>query len=344
MRTTDSTSFFNRWQTNKRTYLVFAGLIITLLFFVFFSLITGSSRLGFADLWSTLHANNSSPDESIQYIFWDLRWPRTMAAIAVGAALGLAGFLLQTLLQNPLAEPYTLGLSGGASLGALIPILFSQSASWISLPLGALVGCLLVTFLVIRFTRLGPRILILAGVMISLFCSSVMTIMLIYFEPGELRTSLLWLTGQVGTERDQWYPVLLVVVGAVFFLMNSKAKDLDRLHLGTPIAISLGTQLLKIRKQIIIAVALLTAGSVAISGLVGFVGLMAPHLTFSLSKSVRHRPQMLTSALIGALILLSGDTLVRLLFPDHELPVGSITALFGAPWLVFQLMGRRLGV
>lgn len=305
------------------------------------SITIGASSIGFGDLLAYL--GNQNIDPSVKYILVDLRIPRTMALIAIGMSLGLSGVLLQTVLDNPLAEPYTLGISGGAALGAVIAIFLGLSS--VGVPVGALAGCFIVTLIILNFSSskllMKSRTLILAGIMVSLFCGSVVTLLVSLLDPTKIQTAVYWMMGQVGTTRDIGWPVLFLIFLFFFAYFSVQEKNLDRMLLGDDIAASLGTNLKRVKRTVIISVCILTSVSVAIAGLIGFVGLVSPHLTYLLLGTRRHKLTLTLAPLIGACLFLISDILARLLSHDTELPSGSIMALIGAPLLVMLMLKRN---
>lgn len=319
-----------------------ALLFIVLIFAVLLSLSVGSSDISFNQVLSWVFGQ--SLDSSDAYILTELRLPRTLTCIAVGGGLALAGFLLQLLLDNPLAEPYTLGLSGGASLGALSALLLGLSPQFIAFPIGGFVGCLLVGFLILtvilRTRNFQSRLLVLFGIMISLFCGAIIVVMVSLLEPQQMTTAMQWMMGHSGTARDVWWPMTTLVLAVSLLWSWLRARPLDSLLLGENLAQASGTPLKKIRIEIVIAVSLLTATSVALMGLVGFVGLIAPHSSYFLIKSRRVRASLASTAMLGALTLLSADIVGRLIGGDREIPAGSLVALVGAPFLSWLIIRR----
>ena len=283
-------------------------------------------------------------DESLSYILTNLRLPRTLAALSVGAALGLAGLLLQALLDNPLAEPYTLGVSGGATLGALTALLLQLSPQWIMLPLGGLIGCavvaLILLFVLRRSSDFNSRVLILVGILISLFCGSVVVLLISLLEPQELQSAMRWMMGFCGTPRDQLWPMTAAVVVATLIWINMRARSLDSLLLGDDLALSTGSTLSNLRREIVIAVSLLTATSVSLMGLIGFVGLIAPHVSFLLTRSRRFGANLLVTPIVGGILLITSDVVGRIIGGTREIPAGSLVALIGAPLLAYFLLKR----
>jgi ABC-type Fe3+-siderophore transport system permease subunit len=317
--------------------LINIGLIAT-------SLAAGAGHISFAELYSFL--SSSLNDQTLSYIYSDLRIPRTFALVSIGLSLGYCGVILQTILDNPLSEPYTLGLSGGATLGAVLALLIGIQPVWLSLPAGSILGCLLVTIFILSLSQRKilwkSNSMILIGVMISLFCGAFVTLIISFLEPSKMQLAIFWMMGQVGSPRDHWWTYLFLLFIFAFVFGHLNRVHLDRLLLGEDLAINLGTNTKKLRLKFIILVCLLTAASVSIAGLVGFVGLVAPHITYAVLKTRRHTKTLLLSPLVGSALFLISDIVSRLLSTDIEIPAGSLMALIGAPILVwFLLKGFR---
>jgi ABC-type Fe3+-siderophore transport system permease subunit len=307
---------------------VYLSLVFFIALFIT-SLFVGSSNLFQLD------------KEQFDIIFYGLRLPRSLAIVFVGFALGISGFILQSILQNHLAEPYTLGISGGASVGVSIAILFSIYPLWLSLPVLAGVSCILVTILIFWLARrLGgwnQRGLILAGVILSYFCNSISYVGISALSPADLGTALKWLMGRFGEERDSWWPMMAASFFLVYIYLHAKSKRLEYYHLGEDLALSF-TNKDKTRIIAILLVSLLTAMTVVMAGVVAFVGLIAPHLCLYLFKSVRYKHMLPMSALYGGILLLLSDVIARILLPLSDLPAGGIIAIFGTPFLLYLLI------
>lgn len=306
------------------------------------SMSIGGSDLGFDVFWRWL--THQALDENQVYILSSLRLPRTLTALLVGASLGLSGFLLQILLDNPLAEPYTLGLSGGATLGALGSLLLDIQPFSITLPVGAWLGCAAVMTLLLALLKLAPhfqsRALVLLGMMVSLFCGSLVVFCLSIFDANKLSTALHWMMGYCGTPRDQWWPSIAITLTLASLWTIKRATWLDSLLLGEDLALSINTPVKKLWAETILIVSLLTAFAVSLMGLVGFVGLICPHLAQRISQSRRTVSSAVLSTLAGGVLLLAADILGRILGGSSEVPAGSLIALIGAPFLVLLLFKR----
>jgi len=320
---------------------------VILLFFLLFvamalSLHAGSVTIEWTELWRFLTFRGTG-DSYI--ILSQLRLPRILSAALIGSSLGAVGLVFQTLLRNPLAEPYTLGLSGGSALGAVLALNLGLTPAIFFIPLLSSLGCLGATGLVLilahKQLEFESRSLILFGVMISLFFGALVVTGLSILSPDRLQSALFWLLGEFGTTRDQWIINLgpILILGLVLLILKHRA--LDALSLGEARAMSLGFSPRRERTQIILICTILTAVGVSITGLIGFIGLVSPHLSRRLLKTSSHHSQLMGSSLVGAILLIFADAIGRIVAGNIEIPAGSVAALFGAPVLIFLLMSRH---
>jgi iron complex transport system permease protein len=275
-------------------------------------------------------------------IVWQLRLPRAVLAFLVGGALGVSGVALQALVRNPLADPFLLGLSGGAGLGAVGAIALHLPGPW-ALPLAAFVGAVGAMVLVYRLGLMGgaeldPRILLLGGVAVGAFAAAVTTALVSLAEATELRNAFLWLWG--GLSGASWTTVLVMTAYAPLplVLLAAAARPLDLIALGEEPAQYLGADVRRLKRLVYVAASLLTAAAVAVAGVIGFVGLIVPHLC-RLVWGRLHRTLLPTAFLTGGILLTAADTLARTVVAPRELPVGIVTALLGVP--VFAFLLRR---
>lgn len=278
-------------------------------------------------------------------IVWQLRLPRVVLAYLVGGALGVAGVGLQALVRNPLADPFLLGLSGGAGLGAVVAIALHLPGPW-ALPLAAFAGAVGAMVLVYRLGLIGgtggaggeldPRILLLGGVAVGAFAAAITTALVSLAEAAELRNAFLWLWG--GFSAASWSTVLVMLVYAPLPLavIAAAARPLDLLALGEEPAQYLGADVRRLKQFVYLAASLLTAAAVAMAGVIGFVGLIVPHVC-RLVWGRLHRTLIPTSFLTGGILLAAADTLARTAVAPRELPVGIVTALIGVPLFAFLL-------
>lgn len=274
-------------------------------------------------------------------ILFDIRLPRITLAALVGSALATAGATYQGLLRNPLADPYLIGVSSGAGLGATIAIIFGVGA----IPMLAFIGAIGATTLIYALARAGgrttPTTLILAGVALGAFLSAI-TSFLMFKNDSAFRTHqvIAWMMGSFALSSWQSVAVMLpyLVVGWIIVYLN--ARMLNVLQLGDTEAQQLGIPVERITMLLVAAASLITAAAVAVSGIIGFVGLIVPHAV-RLVWGPDHRFLVPMSALLGATFLIIADTLARTLLAPSELPVGIITAFCGAPFFLYLLRRRK---
>ncbi|HTL06103.1 MAG TPA: iron ABC transporter permease [Gemmatimonadales bacterium] len=283
-----------------------------------------------------------SPDAPAASIVREIRLPRVLLAFLVGGSLGVSGAALQALIRNPLADPYLLGISGGAGLAAVLAMALGLSGAW-GVPFVAFLGGLGAVALVYRLSsvagrRLDPRVLVLAGVVVSAFTGSLMTAVLTLSNAEQLRNAFLWLLG--GFSAASWRTVAVFAAYAVapVVVLFGAARAIDLLSLGEEPAQSLGLDAPRARRVVYLATSLLTAASVAVCGVVGFVGLIAPHALRGVLGPA-HRRLLPAVFLASGGFLVLADALARTVARPTELPVGVVTALVGVP--LFALLLQR---
>jgi iron complex transport system permease protein len=274
-------------------------------------------------------------------IIMTLRLPRVALALLVGVALGMSGTVLQGALRNPLAEPYLLGVSGGAAVGAVVGITLGVVSAMI--PLTAFAGATVAAILALSIargavgsSRVDPRTLLMAGVVVGAFANAVIMILLANVPPNTIRGALWWMMGSVGDAN--WTSVLslavYVAVGAAILLFF--ARDIDVLTLGEDAAAALGVDVERASRRAFLVSALIAAATVAAAGLIGFVGLMVPHLVRAAGIR-QHRPMLIAAAIVGGTLVIAADLIARVVLPPAELPLGAVTALLGVPFFLIQL-------
>lgn len=308
----------------------------------------GPADISAADVFATilhkLGLSSGAPSLSPlrEAIVWDLRVPRVLAAVGIGAGLALAGAVMQAITRNPLADPYLLGLSSGAALGA---VLFLLAGAALLIPVGAFIGSLVALALALLISRLlggaTPSRAILVGICISALASALTSFLIFWSATGDsYREILAWLMGSLsGTVMGEAGLVLVVLaICAVVILAN--ARLLDGFAFGEQTAASLGIDVDRLRWILLVATALLTGVMVAIGGAIGFVGLVVPHVVRLVTGS-RHQLLLPCAMLTGAIFMLWSDTIARSLFEPRELPVGVITAIVGAPVFLLVLLRYR---
>ncbi len=274
-------------------------------------------------------------------ILLELRLPRVVVALLMGASLGVAGAILQGIFRNPLADPYVLGTSSGAALAAAFGLLATQGAAWL-VPCLALVGALVTSGVVVSLGRdaWGVRAerLLLAGVGIGFFLSAILMLVMSLAQADGVKRALLWMAGDLAGADWSVVPVAAILMLIGFGLAISRQRGLNALALGDETAYGLGLEPGRERTLLVLAASLLTAAAVALGGIVGFVGLMVPHAIRALVGADARRVLPL-SALGGGMLLCLADTVGRSVLPPIEIPAGVVTALIGAPW--FLMMLRR---
>ncbi|MBO7488856.1 MAG: iron ABC transporter permease [Bacteroidales bacterium] len=272
-------------------------------------------------------------------IFWNLRLPRVILSVLVGAALSVCGATYQSVFRNPLTDPYVLGISSGASLGAAIAILLGLEAHLWGVGGFALLTALLTILLIFKIASIGNRMhtttLLLTGVCLTFLITAVISL-LMALRQDKMESIIFWTMGSFASSSwlDVWIVLPVVTVGMLVVLFYS--KDLNLLLVGSETAQSLGVEVEKVRRRLLLFTTLMVAFCVAACGVIGFVGLVVPHCV-RLICGADNRRIIPYSIFVGGLFLLLCDTLARTMIPPNELPVGSITSLLGAPMFIYLL-------
>ncbi len=317
---------------HRRAFLILAILVLLALASFWAALATGSIPVAASDIFAAL-LGRDAPGADIVH---QLRLPRALAGFACGGLLALAGALMQVLLRNPLADPYILGISGGAGVGALFAIM-------VGLPiLGidglAFAGALGAMFLVFGLAHgdgsWTQTRLLLTGVIVAAGCGALISLMLAIAPEDRLRGMLFWLSGDLGQVASAWPP--LVALAIALLLAMPFARELNLLARGLMQAQALGVAVDRLRYAIFLLASLATAASVTTAGSIGFIGLVVPHLV-RLATGNDQRLLLPASAVAGGALLMLADTLARTLIAPQQLPVGVLTALIGVPVFLFLL-------
>lgn len=324
--------------TRRARIVTFAALAIGALLASAMALAVGAVDYSLATILTALW----QPGSTDAAIIRELRLPRVVLGFGVGGSLAVAGAALQAVVGNPLAEPWLLGLSGGAGLGAVLAVVVGLPPGW-SVAACATIGALAAIALVYRVSlvagrRVDPRVLVLAGVVVGAFASAVSAAILAVTDPFTFRAAALWLFG--GFAGANWAAVGRFVVVAVpaLLVLGWLARGLDLLALGDDTAIALGADAARIRRRAIAATALLTAATVAVAGVIGFVGLVVPH-ALRWTVGPLHRGLLPAAFLAGGAFTVLADAAARTVLAPAELPVGVVTALVGVP--IFAVLLRR---
>ncbi len=302
------------------------------------SLTFGAVHVPLRDIWAAL--SGQADEGPLKQIVLELRLPRTVCALIVGAALGVAGALLQGALANPLASPDVIGVTGGAGFGAMLTLLVWPSAIAL-LPVGALVFGVTAAAIVFTIGWSGAHAgsigrVILAGIAISaLFGAATTSLMVAYSD--RVQSAIFWLAGGLSSEGWTSLGVVWPYFGVGFLLAAGLARPLDRLALGDDVAASLGGRPRLVRLLAAAAAALLASSAAALAGLLGFLGLVIPHLVRLAGGTASHRFVIPATAVAGAALLVAADTLARVVMAPIELPVGPLMVVLGVPLFLWLL-------
>jgi iron complex transport system permease protein len=313
-------------------------LLLVVLATLCIGLAAGTVPLTPREVWDGLWR----PDASSTVIVRELRAPRVLLAFCVGGSLAVTGAALQAMIRNPLAEPYLLGLSGGAGLGAVIAIATRAAGTW-AIPIAAFIGAIAAVALVYRLSlvagrRLDPRVLLLSGVVVGSFAGALMSAIIVLSPSAGIRNAFLWLLGGFGSASWQALGVFAAYAVVPLVLIWLSARNLDLIALGEEPAHHLGADVDRTRRLVYGSTALLTAASVAACGIIGFVGLVVPHAVRTIARPI-HRTLLPLVFVAGGGFLVLSDVVSRTVVRPLELPVGVVTALVGVP--LFALLLRR---
>lgn len=339
-----------------RKLAIYCLLICSLLLVIFSSLIFGAMHIPVKEVLSILSkylglhdANVNNTYEGVIYI---IRLPRLLLGLLVGAALGVSGAAIQGIFRNPLAEPGLIGISAGASLMAVIVISLELSLlaslsnllGYYLLAFGAFVGAGMVAFLVYNIARTDGRAnvatMLLAGIAINAFAGALTGLITYLADEQQLRTITFWMLGSLGGATWQTVWSVMPFIALPLIVLPLLGKSLNAFSLGETQASILGLRPNKVKTQVVVLATLAVGASVAVSGIIGFVGLLVPHIV-RLAGGVDHRFVLPASALFGALTLTLADVLARNLAAPIELPIGVITALLGSPVFLYILIKEK---
>lgn len=332
--------------TPKRLMLICGGLAALLLAVVILALKLGAVPVSSAELITGMGQKLIGREVSfnIEHIVLGMRLPRILMAMLVGASLSVAGAGFQALLRNPLADPYVLGVSSGAALGAILSLVAVQGRSSIGTPLAAFAGAVLAITLVYFMGRRGGQLdsytLLLAGIITVSFLSALILFIMTYLPGNNLRGIAFWLMGDLSSGSPVDLRLLFLIMLAAIGAIYTTAADLNLLLTGEQEAMHLGVDVPRVKLVVYLSASLLTGLAVSVSGAIGFVGLLVPHLIRLLFGS-DYRLLIPATAIGGAIIIVLADALARTIVAPTELPVGAMTAMAGAP-LFLYLLRRRL--
>ncbi len=320
--------------------VAFVGGIVLLVVSMLIAIAVGAVPLHIADV---VRAVGGVGESAVVSIVQDLRAPRVLLCALVGAALAMSGGALQGTLRNPLAEPYLLGVSGGAAVGAVLMMAIGATVPG-AVTLGAFGGAAAAAVLVTAIARVvggsgDAKVLLMAGVVVGAFANAIIIVALADVSPERRGNALWWM---MGSAAEATWPTVVRVAGALCVLGGMLvwwARDLDVLSLGDEPAAALGVDVDKSARRIFLVASLLAAATVAAAGLIGFVGLVVPNIARALGAR-QHRQMLLLSALYGAVLVVAADLLARTVRAPADLPLGAVTAIIGVPFFLSRL--RRL--
>ena len=329
---------------NKRKIrLALGALLIGVIVVVVFSINTGYSKIPYTDIWSSLMAPKD-PDSSV--VLLQIRLPRIILALLCGMGLALSGCILQAVTENPLADPGILGINAGAGFMVMLFLTLFPSLhikTMVYQPVFAMAGGLLAAGILYGFSKrngkVRPPYLLLGGIGVSAGFSSIMLIMASDMENSSYQLVARWLAGNIW--GSSWHQVKVLIPYLLFLIpfVLTKMDVLDMLLLGEEASMALGVRVEKERRILLIAAVALAASCISVSGGIGFIGLVAPHMAKRIA-GVRHRVLMPSSMLVGGLFLLLADTIGRSLFQPIEIPVGIVISILAAPYFLY-LLGRH---
>ena len=338
-------------QRKKRYGILFLIALIVLFFLMILSGTLGAANISFLESLRIMvsripllyrFAGVDSIRSSSRMILWNVRLPRIFLSALIGAGLSVVGSTFQSMFRNPMADPYILGISSGASAGATAAIVLGWGGMVSGMGITALfafAGALLTTLLVYRIARVGNRLptlgLILAGVAVGFFLSSLVNIMM-FFHRDQMERIVMWTMGSLATATWSQVRILFPVVLLGSVVLFAFARDLNAMSTGEETAKSLGIEVEKVKKFLLALSSLIIACCVSTAGVIGFIGLIVPH-SIRLALGSDQRVVIPFSAVAGAIFLVLCDTLARNLIPPSEIPVGAVTSLFGAPFFVYLL-------
>ena len=335
----------------KRQAITAIVLMIFIVGFAFSSLAIGQAQMSFGDAWSGLWGGPTAGIEG--RILWDLRMPRVVTAIFAGGAMALAGLMMQTLFRNPLADAWSLGSTAGGQFGAALVIVGSATIVPELVPLlglfkdvpivigSALGAAAVAVFMTSVARRVGTVTLLVFGLMLGFLAQGLISVILHFTNRAQGRIYASWNDGSFAAVEWSDLPILILPVLVGLVLAVVLAKPLNALLLGEKYAASLGTDVPRLRRLVLLGVLLLAAPVTAYCGPILFIGLIVPHIARALAKTARIAPLMAPTILLGSLLAIMGDFIVHLPWRDHFLHLNAILSIIGAPTVMFLLLTSR---
>lgn len=335
--------------TFRRFIAVNLVLLVVLLLTMVICLCFGTIHIGLGKVFKALLWGFGGADQgtgqTIDTIIFSIRLPRVLLAALVGCALSVAGSIFQALLRNPLADPYILGISSGSAVGAVLAMMLGLAATSFGLPLASFIGGIGTVAIVFNVGRMGRRVhtntLLLAGVIINAFFGAVLMFLISISRTEALHSIIFWLMGDFSFADYRRMALASPYIFSGVFLAYFLARRLNLIVAGEDEALQFGVDVERVKKYAYALASLVTAAAVSVCGLIGFVGLMIPHM-IRLVLGSDHRLLIPAAGLWGAAFLVICDTLARSILAPMELPVGVITAAFGAPFFIYLLKTRSM--
>lgn len=341
----ESVSNYRKVIRRRKQFLIILAFVFIVIFII--DIMVGSSSLTMLDTIKII-LNGPQDQERYNAIVWGIRLPMALTCVCVGASLGLAGVQMQTILNNPLASPYTLGISSAAGFGAAFSIVYgfpNLSLAWINVPISAMIFALLASAMIAlaskRMENNDTKSMILFGVIINFFFAALQTLLQYVSNQSQTNEILHWLFGSLA--KANWLGVLICMsVFVIIFLISLRYNwQLTALSAGEERAKSLGIQTSRLRIIVFILSALLTAAAVSYVGSIGFIGLVAPHFARTyMGEDQRYLAPM--SAFFGVILLLTASILSKIVVPGVMIPIGIITNLVGVAFLAYLMLGRKI--
>lgn len=330
---------------NRKRILVIVLMAIVMILLIFADLFTGSSNMSVKEAIDIL-LDGPSNESKYHFILWAVRMPMTMTCLGVGASLALAGGQMQTILQNPLASPYTLGISSAAGFGAVLSVVTGFPfipISWINISVSALIFALGTSALIFTLCKRNAdtKTMILIGIVVTFLFSALQSLMQYLASQEQLSEIMHWMFGSLSKASSQGAVVCIACFVFIFILSMGSTWQLTCLSAGEERAKSLGIDTERLRRKIYLFSSLLTAVSVSYVGSIGFIGLVAPHLARSYVGDDQ-RFLLALSPIMGAIILLAASVVAKIMKPGEIIPVGIITNLVGVSFLLYLLLRKRL--
>lgn len=329
----------------KKKNIVLWLMLFLLFMSLFANIFIGAYKISLHQMWQAFF---SDQEKMTWEVLYRLRFPRVLMSFLVGAAYGLSGTLMQALFKNPMADPSLIGVSSGASAGVVLFMLATsfwieaEFIRYISIPISAFAGAMLTIFFIYKistvYNKISVSIMLLSGIAINALLGALIGIFSYVSDDATLRSFTFWTLGSLNMSNYQNTALLFLILSFVFFFMLHKKSELNLLLLGEDEAKNSGVNIELLKKMIVVSVALAIGISVAYTGMIGFVGLVVPHIS-RLLVGANHNYLVPFSVLFGSFFMVWTDALARTVIAPAELPIGIITALFGAPfflWLLFK--------